>query len=106
MAPGFIRVILPPDDAIASGLVHRRCSAGGCESDVDPLLANSDIRVAAVEDYLSGFILIEAQMNKAAEVVSRLRVTLAHDGRDPAAQGVGGAGIVLDAVAQVRVQVA
>ena len=45
-------------------------------------------------------------MNKAAEEVSGLRVALAHRRGDPPAQRVGGAGIVLGAVAQVRVQVA
>src|SRR6202030_1656821 len=54
----------------------------------------------------SGFILIEAKMNKAAEEVSRLRVALAHRRGDSSAQRVGGAGIVLEAVAEPGVQVA
>ena len=43
---------------------------------------------------------------KLRRIVPGLRVALAHRRGDPSAQGVGGAGIVLDAVAKVRVQVA
>src|SRR5580704_13948578 len=99
MVPRFIRVIFPPVDAVAAGLVHRRRSAGRSEPEVHPLLANGNIRIAAVENDPAGFVLIETKMNEAAEEVSGLRATLTHRRGDPPAQRIGGAGIVLRAVA-------
>src|SRR6266436_4413667 len=83
MAPGLVRVILPPYDAVASNFVHRGGAAGGREAEVHPQLANGSFRIAAVEDDPSSFILIESKMNKTAEEVSGLRVALARRRGDP-----------------------
>jgi len=106
MAAGFVGEVLPPVDAVAAGFVHGGGAAGSGEADIHPELANGAFRIAAVEDDAAGFILIEAKMNKAAQKVSGLRVALAYGGGDASAQRVGGAGIVLEAVAKVRIQVA
>ena len=104
MAAGFVRVIFPPDHAVTSGFVFRRRSAGSREAEIQRLLADGDIRIAAVEDDSSGLILIESQMNETAQEISRLRIALADGPLDLVAQNIGGAGIVFGLVAQVRIQ--
>ena len=103
---GFVRVIRPPDDTVTPGFVHRGPATRRPESDVHRQEADGDIRVAAVEDNSSGFVLVEAQVNEAAKEVSRLRSALADRRRDLPAQNIGGAGVILFAVAQIRVQIA
>src|SRR5438093_5250080 len=85
---GFIRIILPPNHAVTSRFVHARGAAGSGEADVHSQETNGDIRVAAVEDDASGFILIEPEMDEAAKESSRLRVPLADGPLDPAAQNI------------------
>ena len=95
MAASFVRVILPPDHAVASGFILGGGSAGSCEADIQRLLADGDIRVAAIEDDASGLILIESQMNKAAQVIAGLRIPLADGPLDLVAQNIGSAGASL-----------
>src|SRR5436190_8607446 len=106
MTAGFVGVILPPDHAVTAGFILGGRAAGSREADIQRLLADGDIRIAAVEDDASLFVLIESQMNEAAQVIAGLRVPLANDPLNLVAQKISGAGRVFGLVAQERIQIA
>src|SRR5437868_2476309 len=82
---------------VAGRLIHPGRAADRNESDIHRELPDRDIWIRAIEDDASRFILIEAQMNQAAQKIPRLRVTLADRERDLPRQQ-----IIVDRVAEER----
>ena len=103
---GFIGIIAPPDDAVAAGLVENGGAAGNGETEVHGELAGRDVGIRAVPDDSARFILIEAEMDIAAQEVAGLRVAFGDGQFDLLRHGIRGSVVVLVVVAQEGVEVA
>ena len=89
-APRLVGVVGPPQHALAAGLEHLGRAAGRAEADVHRQLPRGDVGVHAVEHAASGLVLVEAQVQEAAQVVARLRVALRDRVANRRAERAGG----------------
>src|ERR1041384_61310 len=106
MMAGLIGVIAPPKDTIASRLVHAGRAAGRTKTNIHRELPHRDIWICAVENDSSRLVLVEAQMNHAAQKIPRLRVALAYCKGNLMGQKVSRSSIVLRAVSEIGIQIA
>ena len=70
--PDVIRIVAPPEDRFAAGLIERRISASDGEAEIERQLARGDVGHCTVPNDLAVFILIKAEVDEAADEVAGL----------------------------------
>src|ERR1035437_4845928 len=78
-----IHPIAPPERRFAAGFVGIRRAIGKREAEVKGHLSARDVRHRAIPYNLSGFVLVETEVDKCPHEISRLRIALAYDVRNP-----------------------
>ena len=71
-----VGVVVPPQHALAARLEHLGRTARRREADVHRQLAGGDVRIHAVEYPAPALVLVEAEVQEAAQVVAGLRRAL------------------------------
>jgi hypothetical protein len=90
-----IHPIAPPERRFAARFVGIRRAIGKREAEIKGDLSARYVRHGAVPYNFPGFVLIETEVDKCPDEISRLRIALAYNVINPLGQRVGCAGIVL-----------
>ena len=72
-----VGIVAPPEHGFAARLITGRGAAAHGETEVERKLPRGDMRIRAVPDDAPGFVLVEAQVNIAADEVAGLRIAAA-----------------------------